>query len=468
MFQENNIGLENIFVYLLIIYGIIIVFLTPPMQSPDENGHFGVAYSLSQFHITGGTIDGKSGIIVNENVSNFIQHYENKFAGNLDAKYTFKDMYLDSHIANRYGDSDKVAIYPYWKMGSDLIGVIRYSVQTLGIFFSNILFGSKTPYNALVCAKLFNLIFFIIIVHIALKITPVYKNTIFLLATMPMTVSLASSVSRDAGLIAISILFFSYLLMIMLNDKYKISYKDIIYMSLIAVCLYDFKVVMLPFLSLIIFIDKSKFKYTKQRLFFYIIPIVSILAVFVFNHCVQVKDIPHPNVYKQIEYLKDNIIEIPKIIYNTVDKFHGFYQASFYGNLGLLDINFPKPMVSCFFIILFLIAIYDGLVSKKISYKVIFSSLAIVLAIFLMLIMYFYITWTPLPSVGEVGLDYSTGFQGRYIIPFAIFFLLGFASLSQKNSKVKGLDEKVGKIAIVTGLINLNMTVLVLLLRYWV
>lgn len=461
----NNIKLETVFVFILSIYGFMIMFLTPPLQSPDESGHFSISYALSNLHITGGTVNGKSGIICNENVKNFIQYYDKKFVGKPESKYTYNEMYLDSRINNKYGDNNKITVYPYWKLGS---GVIRYSIQAAGIAFGKMLLGNYTPYNAIMFARFFNLVFFILVVYIALRITPVYKNTIFLIATMPMTVSLAASVSRDTGLIAISILYFAYLFMIMHSKEYKISYKDIIYLSIIGVCLYDFKVVMLPFLLLVIFIDKSKFQNLKQRLSFYIIPIICILIVFLFNQLTQYKDVSHPNVYEQIEYLKNNITQIPVIIYNTIHKFRGFYQNSLFGNLGLLDVNFPRIMISLFYIVLFLVAIYDGLTSKKISYKIILTSFSIALAVFMVLIMYFYIIWTPLPGIAGVGVDYSTGFQGRYLIPFMIFYLLIFTLFAQKSNKIKMFDKQINSLVVLTGLLNTNMTVLILLLRYWI
>lgn len=57
----NYIKLEIIFVLILSIYGVMIMFLTPPLQSPDENGHFSASYSLSELHITGGTVNGETG-----------------------------------------------------------------------------------------------------------------------------------------------------------------------------------------------------------------------------------------------------------------------------------------------------------------------------------------------------------------------------------------------------------------------
>lgn len=465
----NYIKLEIIFVLILSIYGVMIMFLTPPLQSPDENGHFSASYSLSELHITGGTVNGETGggggIICNENVRNFIQYYDKKFVGKPESKYTYNDMYLDSYVNDKYGDSSKITVYPYWKLG---YGVIKYSIQAVGIAFGKILLDNYTPYNAIMFARFFNLMFFILIVYIALKITPVYKNTIFLIATMPMTVSLAASVSRDAGLIAISILYFAYLFMIIQNKEYKISCKDIIYLSIIGVCFYDFKVVMLPFLLLVIFIDKSKFTSLKQRLSFYIIPIICILIIFLFNQLTQYKDISHPNVYEQIEYLKHNIIQIPSIIYNTIKTYHVFYKNSLYGNLGLLDVSFPRIMLALFYIALFLVAIYDGLTSKKMSYKIISTSFAISVAVFIVLIMYFYITWTPLPDIAGIGVNYSTGFQGRYLIPFMTFCLLIFALFSQKNNKIQMFNKQIYGLVVITGLLNMNITVLILLLRYWI
>mgnify|MGYP000072583915 FL=1 len=47
----NINSVEKKFVYIAIIFGLIIMVLTPPFQSPDEDSHFKKAYVLSKGNI---------------------------------------------------------------------------------------------------------------------------------------------------------------------------------------------------------------------------------------------------------------------------------------------------------------------------------------------------------------------------------------------------------------------------------
>jgi hypothetical protein len=122
---------------------------------------------------------------------------------------------------------------------------------------------------------------------------------------------------------------------------------------------------------------------------------------------------------QQMEWFKANLSQAPSIAINTVRFSANFWIEGFYGKLGNLTLNFPLPLLILFYISLFVVFISEAFDSKNIGRNVrAFTALLLVL-IPIILIFQFYITWAP--RVAGIGLNYSTGIQGRYFIPLFIF-----------------------------------------------
>ena len=78
---------HKIFIYLSIIFGMILVFLVPPFQSPDEDSHFKKAYVMSKGQIFSTVEDNVNGFDLPTNMLITINQY-NEMMGNRDTKVT--------------------------------------------------------------------------------------------------------------------------------------------------------------------------------------------------------------------------------------------------------------------------------------------------------------------------------------------------------------------------------------------
>ena len=93
----NTSSVEKKFVYLAIIFGMIIMVLTPPFQAPDENNHFKKAYVISKGNIFPEEQDGKAGFYLPKEMVQYIEEQNSK-AGDFEEKFEFKDLYMKERL----------------------------------------------------------------------------------------------------------------------------------------------------------------------------------------------------------------------------------------------------------------------------------------------------------------------------------------------------------------------------------
>ncbi|WP_195980084.1 DUF2142 domain-containing protein [Clostridium butyricum] len=463
-----NIIKEKLHYYFLnisIVLGVILVIFGPPLTVPDENTHFLNSYTISDGQIFVKNIDGKIGKYIPESIFNFATDNNSKFTGINGQKYSFNEYYFNSHLEQ---NNEETIFKEYWCQD---INPVSYIFSATGMFVGKLLLPEKyeSPFNFLLFGRIFNLIFYISIIYVAIKISPYYKNTIFLLSIMPMSMYLGASLSYDAILIPSMFLLFAYILRLRALDK--IVLKDIIIICSILFILFSIKQAYAPFALVLFAIPYKNFgdknRYYKIIFLAFGICILA-LGISQINNIISLsasKDINN-NIILQKQYLKENFGLMIPIIINTFLKYKQFYISGFIGILGQLDTNLPIPILVISLIIIILVVAIDS--CEAIDIKVDFKIFGI-LALFIFIYFSFrsmYINWTPL--VEDVYGNTASGIQGRYFIPASPFI---FAILSNKLFIKHKLINKLVKyntnIVYFTGITFSYITGLTILLRYW-
>lgn len=132
-----------------------------------------------------------------------------------------------------------------------LYSPVPYIAQSAGIFAGK--FFNLPPLALLYLGRVFNLILYILLGYCALKVIPAFKIPVFLILLMPMSLSLAASLSADASLIAVSVLFTAFILKIYSERKSEITSGEFVILCLLSVFLALAKqYVFLAFLVLIL------------------------------------------------------------------------------------------------------------------------------------------------------------------------------------------------------------------------
>ena len=472
--EDLSKRLIKCFVTLAIIFGILIVILTPPFCSPDENTHF-----LNMCRIVNGNLfldveGAQAGNYITQDQLSFYNTYSGRYNGmQATEKFNFWELYVQDHLKMNGHD---LVFFPFHLSG---INPLAYMVQASGASITANVFGLTNPMSMLMGAKLFTLAFYIAVIAIAIKKTPVLKRTMLLLALMPMSIYQGASISYDAVLIPASMLLFAYAMKILLADKdYRISIEDIIAICFACAFIFSTKIAYAPLVLILLAISIKKFGSLKK--YFICIGAVALVGVIFYlaptlisslrsSGCTNIgvasaSELEKINIQKQ--YLASNPFKVFPILFNTTTEYTEFWRNGFFGIFGNLDTNFPQFFIVFFYIILFTSAVLELSTIKGVSWQARALSLAGPIIFYIGTIMAMYLEWTPL--VMEPCGDISTGTQGRYFIPVFLFVIVIFANPLLKRFKHIGkVAEAQTSVICFTSLVYLILSALILLLRFW-
>ena len=116
---------EKIFLFIMVTVGFLIMYLTPPMCTPDENTHFANAVSVGYGNIFPDVSDGELGRYMSKEIVEFINYNLSKYSGKLEEKCTFKENYFASWLPSTENE------LVFRKMSA--INPLCYAVAALGI-----------------------------------------------------------------------------------------------------------------------------------------------------------------------------------------------------------------------------------------------------------------------------------------------------------------------------------------------
>lgn len=451
LFSSSNPS--KTFLILATIFGILFILITPPFQVPDEYVHFYRAFQISEGQLVAeihqGQIGGflpKSVLTTTENVSKDIPFNPNN---KQDPKLIFSLLKLPIN-------SEKVFIgFP----SASLYSPIPYLPQALGIAIGRI-FG-LSPLMLMYLGRLFNLITWLFIVHLSIKITPIFKWVLFLIVLTPISLFQASSLSADALTNALAILFISFVLQLALNkDKKFIDKKHTIFIFVISSLLSLSKLAYFPltFLFLIIPIKKLGNKHS-YIMAFCLLLLLNIICILGWYFKVKFIELPYPpNVSPsaQLSLILKHPFDLISTIINTLSVFGKDYIYQFVGRLGWLDTPLPISLINSYLITIVVVALLNHQKEFLLSWK----QKCIILTIFVsnlsLVMILLYLHWTP------VGKTIIEGVQGRYFIPLSpLFFLLLY------NRAIKFKFAATGLFISCYSVLVLAITTFVLLERYY-
>ncbi len=465
--KENQERLANLFVLLALIFGIIFIFLEPPFVCPDENAHFINICHISHGHLFASVENGFVGGYMTTEEYDFLQMYGGYFNGSGGAQFDFETM---TEMSARTASEDLIFLgTPY-----TTINPFPYLLPSVFLMVMRFLGVALNAYNSLIFSKIVNLIFYSFIIRWAIKKTGALPKTMFLLALMPMAIFQGASTSYDAYLIPSAFLLFAFATKILCADKgIVVKLEDIIGICIATLFVVGCKIAYAPLILILLSISIKKFGSVKRYLgcigcVIAVCCIAYIIPTFINSSITSAYEAPLSELSAmQQNYFRENYMHFPKVIQATLNHFGGYWLESFFGILGWLDTQFPRAFVLLFFIISTFSAFVEASSTKKIPFSTRIFSLLGVGVFFVGTLYTMYVEWNPL-LVGIVGGDLAYGGQGRYFIPVALFVVIAFASplLYQNHIGIK-LQSFVARVAPVTSISYLMLTMMLLTVRYW-
>ena len=433
IYLYKDISVEKAFLIVVPAMCIIFMLIMPMFKSHDEQRHWQRAYEISEGKLLSTKNNGKVEDELPASVSDTLNTYwrDIKYKSVLDSK----NVSLDNNT-RKTTDMSFTAVY----------SPIQYIPQAIGIIIARVI-TNKVLVMAYM-ARLFNMLFALTIMYLAIKITPVGKKIFLLASILPLTIEGCSSMSPDAMTISISFLFIAYILKLLFEKEKKITKKDVILLSVLSIILALCKIVYIPLVGLLLLLPETKFKSKKNK---YII-VIAIIIIAIFINLAwlsiansylalssdgtsgnQIKSvIQHP-----IEYLK-------VLLYSLNVNGQEYLTSLFGGTIAWNEISLYSFVPYTYCALFLFIAITDKEMKNKFSLtnKIIIS--LIVLAIFALIFTSLYVQYNQ-PGVTKIA-----GVQGRYFIPFIPLIAIMLNGI-KLESKYK--EENVIKTIAITGLI---------------
>lgn len=419
--RDIKIKKEFIFLALSLVIGIILVFISAPQVRYDEHAHFWRAYEISCGNIISRT--------TNELPTSVIDLFRRD-----DGSYPNREFNYQT-ISQKIKDNlnaDDVQVFPVGATGS--LTPISYIPQVFGVIVGKVLRAS--PIVILWMGRLANLLMYIILVFLAIKIIPTekWKSVIMIIALFPMSLNLAATLSPDTTILGVTLLAIAYALYLKFNVK-TIKLKHIFLLSILFMVPTVCKIVYFPLFLLFFILPKEKFTTKTNRLISFLGMLgIVFIPYLILNKLVSFGDYAiaiRTNMTEQILFAASSLSGLVKTGINT---FYGEISKYFFEMIGGWNtINIISIII---FIVLLLVTFgkYEENENYKFNLKDKIICTVIIVIEILGVLAAMYLGWT------QARQTVIEGVQGRYFLPIIpLLFLILSSNKLQYNIKNKGV-----------------------------
>ena len=457
--MDKSLKLDKMACTVMIVIGLLISFLIPTWQTPDEPAHLlMIAQSVH-----------------NEKLSENIE----KEIGSNDGELQFVKFGEKVNKSKFKKAMTKSPEYTRTEMMPKGISVsiVKHLPATVGIYLG--LMIGLPSYWVLQLGEVFALLFYLYICYRVLRYMPVKKEVMFLIMMSPVAIQQAGSLGYDAVLLPLCFLFISYVMYLDFSSE-KIELKN---MAALLIMLGFITYLKVPYFFLAIMcltLPLGKIKIQIGRLEInesfivklrkIIIPagtVVFVAGVYVFRH----------NVWIQIIY---GMVAEPRrglyLLKETIATWHQYIIISTVGNFGWLDTPMRYSVVIAVYILFLVFAFINSDKEKKKSFSiggaVIVWGTFLVMTLLIMLSMVNHTIMVILFGAENLNktyhirealyqIPYIGGLQGRYFIPFIPLMFLPVPQVKQVKRSSMIVIISVFQIFIY------GYSIALLLRRYW-
>lgn len=467
-FKTNIIKPEYFFLAFAAPLGFLLVFLTPPLQAPDEQSHFFQSYSVSNLDFVWDKFEINNKVTYGPELPKSVFDASDQFmsqAGKPNVKITLSQ--YKQYISQPLNADDT----EYRKSGTSYTPLV-YLPQAVGINIGKLFDAS--PIILIWLARIANLVVWLVVIFLAIRLFPVAKWALLALALNPVAVFLSASMSADVMNIALAFLFVS-LIFATVKDKEKyISRKRLFVIFLVLVGLALTKPVSIIFGLLLFVLPWKKFK-TKLKyiLFAFLAIFIAASTTLAWNALVGEgtqasiqlqrpgEGVDPPMQLRNV--LTDPVDFIVLLVKNYVIVSPGYYGDAvfntFFGVFGWLDSSIPVWTIFLYIIGLIIAILYQFGRGASFSAKQKILFFIIFMGFVTANILAMYLVYTPFDR------QIIEGVQGRYFIPASILLLGIFTG----RNKLLNLSEK--KLIIILAsifIVIFTIMLLRLVMRYYI
>lgn len=414
---KSNICLEKRYLLFAIVTGMIYLMVLPYGVGPDENKHMMRIFEISEgYMISDKGKDGAGGRLLADNLVPFDNVTSYSDAG------TYWNVSLDY---------DNPKFYTFGNTA--LYSPVSYLPQAFAVTIARLF--TRDVFWIAFFTKLAGFGFCTAAIFFSLKIIPVKRECLLLIALLPMFIQQSVVITADGFLNGVAIVFTAYVLYLAYVSKEKITKRQIAVIYLCMILLGLCKIVFLPLCLLAFVLPSEKFDSVRN---YWRILLTGFAAACAANlgwlavssgYLYQIRKGVDSGL--QVAHVLKDPVNYLNVIYNTVLEKHEIIFWEFFGDgLGALTIyvnRFGYYFCAALLIIL-AVSRYDMItIKKKDKMIMLFAVISSVLLIFTSE----YVQWT------KVAADVIEGIQGRYFIPVALIICICLESknvtLDRKN-----------------------------------
>lgn len=197
-------GIEYRFGLLLMLFGLFFLFCLPPAQVPDENVHFIHAYDVAKGHLL--PAHNNEGWAATTAPVEFLSVFQrsSRFWADRGQRWTWQD---SRELLNLRLSGEE---YPVSMAQVSIYSFLPYLPQAAGIRVGRWL--NLSPLPLFYAGRLGSLVFGVICVILAVRLTPIGKLLFGAVALFPLTVQQIASVSADGPTIGLTLVLLAALL----------------------------------------------------------------------------------------------------------------------------------------------------------------------------------------------------------------------------------------------------------------
>jgi len=459
---------EGLFVVIAGIFGLIFVFLVPPIQVYDERAHFFQSYAFSNLNLIPEKHEylGKYHYGAELPKSVFVagELFIANTAGVAETKFDTKLFgYIDQPLEPEITD--------HREYGSGYSPVV-YIPQIIGISIGKAF--NTSPLIMIWLGRLANLVVWILLIYAAIRIIPFAKWAVVVLALNPMTVFLSASLSADVITISLAFLFFSVVASTYVARKSISKIKLAVLFGLVSLLALTKPTNIL--FGFLLFTIPWRLFYAKWKYILFCVGAIgfSLVVAYVWNllladanafnaQNMAIGRLISPN--EQLSIILNSPIDYIKILllnFVIIPDGQGYpgnqVLTSIVESLGWGETKIPLWTTLFYMIMVVFVFLYTagrGYVLTKLQ-KSILLALFVLFCVGNITAMYLYFT--------GVGQSIILGVQGRYFIPGLILV----AALFTARKKIITISDKNFKIIIASGLsLVMLVTLLTIVIRYY-
>jgi uncharacterized membrane protein len=438
---------EYIFAFIALLFGVLFVFITPPFSGKNEVKHFAIAYAALDGQEVTGSANGEYGFMIPKTIlmtNNAFSEATKKNDGILP-----KDL-VDKYSQSKLHPNDKI-FFPH---NTDNLNPISCLPSITGLIIGK-MFNNNAIY-LLWSTRIVGLVFYLIIVFFAIRLMPVFKNVILLIALLPSAVYQAGTVNNDLFALSLGLLVIASIFK--MAYQYEKASVSLILVLIICAFLLRFTKGSYFLIPLMIFIVPSiKFSNPAIRfgLFAYIILLVFLPLIintgFISSGTYALSSNNSAFLVdgsQNLALMMSSPFKLLSLLFQNLILQGGNWMKSAVAGFGMNDISPSGFILFIHILIILVVALFNGSkdivvnnFSKYTTFGIGFISLLMVIAAYLI-------------YASPVGSYRAEGLSGAYFLPVLPLLLIVMYNTSYRNE----IFEKYG--SLILGLFSIIMLII--------